>query len=141
MTNKERWVLYNTLVMGALNVLGNYLLVPKLGMLGAGISTASALALWNLAAVIEVYWFFRIRAFSLRYIKVLGVGLGVMASARALVVVVEGFWSGVLGSVLGLVLFLGYLWLQGLSPEDEPVYQAVAARLQGLGLRARGSRE
>jgi O-antigen/teichoic acid export membrane protein len=50
MTGHEKWMRNNILASAALNLVGNLLLVPFLGALGAAISTAFCVSLMNLIA-------------------------------------------------------------------------------------------
>ncbi|MEO1271561.1 MAG: flippase, partial [Myxococcota bacterium] len=77
MTNKEHWLPLNSLVAGGFNVMGNYLLIPHLGIVGAALSTGLAIVLWNMAALIQVYGAFAVWPFDRHYWKpLLGALLG-----------------------------------------------------------------
>jgi O-antigen/teichoic acid export membrane protein len=49
MTGHERWAAANQFVAAALNVLLNSLLIPRYGMVGAAVATATSMAVWNLS--------------------------------------------------------------------------------------------
>jgi O-antigen/teichoic acid export membrane protein len=49
MTGHERWAAANQFVAAALNVLLNSLLIPRYGMVGAALATATSMAVWNLS--------------------------------------------------------------------------------------------
>jgi O-antigen/teichoic acid export membrane protein len=45
------------LVTAGINLVGNAVLIPKIGLHGAAIATASTTVLWNIIGVISVYRF------------------------------------------------------------------------------------
>lgn len=63
MTRKQKafqFILISALVI---NVILNYILIPRYGMIGAAIATSACVILWNLTAVIYVYQVDRIKIF------------------------------------------------------------------------------
>jgi O-antigen/teichoic acid export membrane protein len=132
MTKHERWVLANTLVLGVLNIIGNIVLIPMLGVLGAAIATAFALACWNLAGVVQVYILHRVQPFGLPYAKQIALALVAVAiclPTGALVTEPYGDWV-VLACCLVTYSILS--WRFGTMPEDGPVLDAVRDRLSRL---------
>ncbi|MBX2828739.1 MAG: flippase [Flavobacteriaceae bacterium] len=63
MTGKQRK--FQVILISALiiNVVLNYILIPKYGMVGAAIATSASMMLWNLVAVIYVYKTDRVKTF------------------------------------------------------------------------------
>ena len=55
MTGRQKILLYFLIVSALANIVLNLILIPKYGMVGAAISTAFSLILWNLSGVIYVY--------------------------------------------------------------------------------------
>ena len=57
MTKHEKMALYIMYVTAGINLIGNLILIPLLGLQGAAIATALTTFLWNILAVIAVYRF------------------------------------------------------------------------------------
>ena len=57
MTKHEKMALYIMYVTAGINLIGNLVLIPLLGLQGAAIATAITTFLWNILAVIAVYRF------------------------------------------------------------------------------------
>ncbi len=57
MTKHEKTAVYIMLVTAGINLVGNAVLIPLIGLQGAAIATASTTILWNIIAVISVYRF------------------------------------------------------------------------------------
>jgi O-antigen/teichoic acid export membrane protein len=130
MTDKERWVLFNTLLLGGLNAAGNALLIPRWGIVGASISTACALACWNLVALLQVWMFHRIQPYTRHYIAplvVFGVACGVGFGLDAALPVGWGPWAATAASLL---VYVGLVWRFGLQPEDRQLPEALLRRLR-----------
>jgi O-antigen/teichoic acid export membrane protein len=129
MTDRERWVLFNTLLLGGLNAAGNYLLIPHFGMMGAAISTACALACWNLAALAQVWIFHRIQPYNRHFVAPLLcfaaaclVGFGVDAA-------LETAWDPWVATALALLLYAALVWRFGLQPQDKQLKDAILRKL------------
>jgi O-antigen/teichoic acid export membrane protein len=69
MTGRSKIVLFNSLVFCALNIVLNYILIPKYSIVGAAIGTGSSIAVINILRVIEVYYFMKIQPFKIDYLK------------------------------------------------------------------------
>lgn len=129
MTDRERWVLFNTLLLGGLNAAGNYLLIPHFGMLGAALSTACALACWNLAALAQVWIFHRIQPYSrhfiaptLCFVASCVVGFGMDAA-------LDTAWDPWAATALALALYAALVWRFGLQPQDKQLKAAILKKL------------
>ena len=56
MTNKQttfQWIIASAVVV---NVFLNWMLIPRYGMQGAAIATSASMIMWNVTAVLYVYW-------------------------------------------------------------------------------------
>ena len=69
MTGRAKVVLFNSLVFLSLNVILNYLLIPKYSIIGAAIATGSSIAFVNILRLFEVYIFLKIHPFKLNFLK------------------------------------------------------------------------
>lgn len=133
MTGHERWVLINTIILAALNTLGNLLLIPELGILGAAISTACAVASWNLLALLQVRLIHGMHPYDMRLLRLFGfaaiaavVGFGAELSLGATL----GPWLGpALATALALITYAGLTLAFGLNPEDQQLITALRRKL------------
>jgi O-antigen/teichoic acid export membrane protein len=57
MSEYERLVTANTIAVSILNVILNYVLIARFGIVGAGLATGTSLALLNLLALVESWYF------------------------------------------------------------------------------------
>lgn len=63
MAGKTSWTFYNALAALVVNVVGNLLLIPPYGMAGAAVAWAAAIAVRNLAALVQLYTAMRLHPF------------------------------------------------------------------------------
>lgn len=130
MTGRQKLELINTFTLGGLNVLLNFLLIPRYGVLGAGIATGLAIALVNLGRLLEVYRFYRLHPYKLSYWKPFvagGVATGGWLIITQLVNFAGWLWFGAV-ALFGVLYFLSLLML-GLDHEDWLILQALKHRL------------
>jgi O-antigen/teichoic acid export membrane protein len=126
MTGRQKLELMNNLILGGLNILLNLLLIPRFGVLGAGIATGLSIALVNLARLIEVYWLYKVHPYKLSCWKPMIAGAVAMAGWVTISSVLDlagRLWLGGIG-FLGLLYFL-VLMLSGLDREDKLIIQSV----------------
>lgn len=139
MTGRQKFELANTLSLGGLNVLLNFVLIPKYGVLGAGIATGLSIVLVNLARLVEVYLLYQVHPYRLSYWKPLVAGLAATLAwlgLRALLNPTGWLWVGGLG-LFGVMYILAFLAL-GLDNEDQLIVRAVKGRaLKGRGGESR----
>lgn len=83
-----RLTFLNTLILVGVNVLLDVLLVPRFGIVGAGIATGTALTLAGIAGIGEVYYLRGIHPYSVDWLK-LWVGIVPAAVAGVLVTMLE----------------------------------------------------
>ncbi|MBI5056302.1 MAG: flippase [Nitrospirae bacterium] len=75
MTGKAKIVLFNSLVFLSMNVILNYLLIPRYGVVGAAAATGSSIAFVNILRLIEVYFVLKMHPFKLNFLKPCAAGL------------------------------------------------------------------
>ena len=68
-----RFSLVAILLLAVVNVFANYMLIPRFGIIGAAMASLGALAVFNLAKLLFIYWKFKIQPFSKKtiYLSVL----------------------------------------------------------------------
>jgi len=69
MTDKENALRNITLVTAFLNIILNYIMIPKYGMNGAAIATAISIAFWNLYCAVYIYKKMNIITIYIPYLK------------------------------------------------------------------------
>lgn len=130
MTDRQKLELVNSLALGGLNIALNFLLIPKYGVLGAGIATGISIALVNLARLAEVHLIYRIHPYKISYWKPVMAGavaaLG-WVGMRSVLNPTGWLWAGGV-ALFGVIYVLGFVAL-GLDDEDRVILRALKARL------------
>jgi O-antigen/teichoic acid export membrane protein len=132
MCGKPGMSMLNQLASLVLNLVLNFLLIPRYGLLGAAIANAAATILVNLARVLEVYWFLGVQPYRRELIKPLvagAVSLLVLQIPRALVGDHTSAIGFVLDSLAFGVAYLASLYVMGLEEDDVHVVHTLVRRL------------
>lgn len=129
MTGHEKWVLANTALLGGLNAVGNYLLVPRLGIIGAAISTATAVVCWNAASLLEVWFLLKIQPYTRAYMKVVAAGVIAVGVALALMFALPEAWAGWVACPAGLAVYAALCQAFALQPEDRQLVDLIRKKL------------
>jgi len=126
MTDHEKLELINSLVMGSLNVVLNFLLIRRYGVLGAAFATSISLGVINIARLFEVYTLLGIQPYKKSYWKPLASGL--LSLFVVLVLKYMGLFEWKLLWLTGVIIFMtiyfGLLVVFGLDGEDRLVLKA-----------------
>jgi O-antigen/teichoic acid export membrane protein len=125
----------NNALVGALNVGGCIVLIPRFGMAGAAASTAGALTLVNLIKLVQVRVMFGIMPFRRDSLRLVLAAFS--AAAIAAPVAFAPPWPGAAAELLaaGTVLFLGYLvivWALGVGDEERELFTKGRVRIARL---------
>ena len=128
MTGKQRWEMYNTIIMIFLNFFLNLFLIPRIGTIGAAIATAISISLMNIAKLIEVYFSYNIHPYNLKYIKIffsLSCGFIVCYFVRRFSLQAGlGFISIiVISSIVFFICSFICTWLIGLDDDDKEIFK------------------
>ncbi|RQG96045.1 oligosaccharide flippase family protein [Natrarchaeobius chitinivorans] len=114
-----RLTLLNTVVLVIVNATLDVLLVPELGILGAGIATGTALTVAGIAGVIEVYYFRGIHPFTKRLVRVWTIGMAPLSVGIVIVYLIDGFLLIIALPVLIVLSFvMGLRLIGGFTSED-----------------------
>ncbi len=134
MSGRPIYKLIGNTIVFALNIFLNIILIPKYGILGAAISSATAISLLNIGELLIVWFALRMHPFEISYIKPL------VSSIVALLIMLTGIHLlGVEKPVLlliiaGTMFFFVYtimLVLLGINKEDRLVLQALRNKFSG----------
>jgi stage V sporulation protein B len=128
MTGHEKWVLANTALLGGLNAVGNYLLVPRFGIIGAAISTACAVVCWNIASLVEVWFLLKVQPYTKAYMKVVAAGVASLGTGVGLLVVLPA-WGGWVALPAGLAVYAALCQAFALQPEDRQLVELIRKKL------------
>jgi O-antigen/teichoic acid export membrane protein len=82
MGGRSRLILLNNLVSATSNVVLCCLLIPRMGLLGAALSSASSVALLQTIQLVEVALLYRVHPFSRGFFKALAAGAVVLLLAE-----------------------------------------------------------
>jgi O-antigen/teichoic acid export membrane protein len=116
----SRLVFINTVLLLATNLTVSVLLVPRIGITGAAIGTASALTVNGLAAALEAYRFRGVHPLTVELAKVLFSALPATAAGGAVVLTIGNVY--VVAALLPVVVFavyVGMLHLTSAFTEDD----------------------
>jgi O-antigen/teichoic acid export membrane protein len=126
-----RLTLFNTLILVGVNAGLDILLVPRFGILGAGIATGSALTVAGLVGVIEIYLLRSITPVSMRLFKVWlaaippsVVGWFVASSGRSILLI-----AVLLPLSVACSYFLALRLTRSFSDDDREIASRIDARL------------
>lgn len=123
MTDHQRLVTLNQWMFGIVNVGLNYILITRIGILGAAVATTMTLAGLNLVRIIQVIllegWFPYSRQLSKPVLAAAGMIVAISGVNR----LVSGVPSLVAGGAIGGVVFLGILYWCGITDADQVVFK------------------
>ncbi|OQX83747.1 hypothetical protein B6D60_10105 [candidate division KSB1 bacterium 4484_87] len=135
---KTKLTLLNTAVGFAVNITLHLLLIPRFGIVGAGVASASALILINLLAVVEIFVMYNITPVSKNYLKVIASAaiplLLVLAVTKYLAINVTLNWL-ILFSVFFFVSYLLLLYLFRSMDKDDLVVLKEIQKKVGTNIR------
>lgn len=127
-------LMMNSVIMLGTNLILDYLLIPKYGIVGASIATASSMIIGGLAGLIEIYLLYRMQPFSLKHIKYMYIGL---ISGGILYFIAKNFTLNVIG-LIGLIVLLTGIYIAGLyfshgfDNLDYQIFHKVKAKFMNL---------
>jgi O-antigen/teichoic acid export membrane protein len=132
MSGHPRVNLINSLILLCCNILLNYLLIPRYGLLGTAIATGTSIIAINVIRVIEVYFLLRLHPYSIRFAKPLFAGAvsflimflikDFLGEPHRLIIILE-----VLGSIS---LYGAVLWVLKIDDEDKLVIDLIVKRFR-----------
>ncbi|RJO61115.1 flippase [candidate division WS5 bacterium] len=124
----------NALIFGILNIILNFILIPKYGIYGASIATGSSIAIINILKVVQVYFFLRIHPYNLNYLKPFIAGLLsflIVFTITYNLVSIPLFTTALL-TILFLGLYSFFIYLFKLEKEDTYVLQLIYQKLMSI---------
>ena len=133
MTGNTVFTMANTIVLSVLTIGLNVLLIPRWGVVGAATATMVSVLLVNLLRIVEVYVLFRFLPYNRSFVKPVVAGLVAAAVSWAVLQVFHTKAHLIYTAMNALLLYavyVGMIWLLGLSSEDRAVLARLYARLR-----------
>lgn len=124
----------NSIIMLGTNLGLAYLLIPRYGIVGAAVATATSITVGGLAGLIEIFFLYRLQPFSIHHIKYICVGL---ISGGILFFIKTKFTLNVF-VLIGLVSLLTGIYIAGLyysksiDDLDYEIFHKVKAKFMNL---------
>lgn len=132
MSGRPALTMANNLCGLALNIGLNLWLIPRYGLIGAGIAWAASLAMINVARLAQVWFTMRLLPFDRGLMKGVGAAL---AAAIAALVVQRGGGNGLptlaVGTLAIAVVYGGMIFLLGVTSDDRLVWRTLRRRMTG----------
>lgn len=132
MTNREGLVFLNNLLVGVLNVVGNWLLIPRYGILGAAVSTSCALAIMNVVAVLELWVIHGLQPFNRNSVRPFAFAVLGGAIGAGFLLTSPGWFGQLAGAVAAVGGYLLLMLRFGMLPEDQAITGPILRKLRGL---------
>ena len=135
MTGHTRLKLFNSGVQIVVSLGLNFLLIPRWGVLGAGVAAFTSIATVNVLRVAEVWILYRLLPYNIELVKPAVAGITAFATYKMLVWLIpipETFVYTVIQILLVFLVFLGMLWILGLSQEDHAVLASIRQKTNAL---------
>lgn len=127
MTDRQRVIMYATMGTVLLNLVLNFLLVPRYGIIGSAVATAVAMAATNFVTLLAVKRSLGLWPYTPRYLKPIGAGAGAVLAAYLFRLVFPIPIGVVAVFVVGgvyVAAFLAALLALGLDPSDRQFVKA-----------------
>jgi len=127
MTGHQYVVLFNRWFLGVSNVIANYILILRMGFIGAAIASALTLALVNLLRLVEIWVLERYNPYTKRYYKPVIAGLITfifveLARNQLIQYDVHVVLLLAIGISSGTFCYLSLLYLLGIDDVDKEIY-------------------
>lgn len=131
-----RLTLLNTIIMVVTNTLLDFLLVPRLGIIGAAVGTAVGLAFAVIAGILELSYLRGVSPFNWRTLRVLMSGIPPLLVGRIFVSFpyYPTIWTISLPFVVLVVYLISLLTIDGFTSEDRIILQLANKHLQSTTL-------
>jgi len=133
MTGYQRWNVYNAIALAVISVGLNILLVPRMGITGAGLAVGLAHALVNIARLIQVRLLLKISPYDRSSMKVAtttAIALVLAIAARVYLVIPGGIeWSFAVAVVSATVVALLTIAM-GVKEEDKLILATILRKVR-----------
>lgn len=139
MTGFNKMKLVNSVVWVSMIIGLNAFLIPRWGVVGAAAAVFGGISIINILRVIEIWILMRLLPYDRTFLKPIIAGLSSFISAKLLnfVLPATNIWNFILHGLLVLGVYIGFLWIMGIAPEDKTVILRILKRSKAVTLRNR----
>ncbi|ETX01433.1 MAG: hypothetical protein ETSY1_07365 [Candidatus Entotheonella factor] len=130
MTGNQKLEAINSWVVAFLNVVLNYIFIPKYGAIGAAFATGLSTGIINLLRVLEIYRFYGYHPYKFSHTKIIA------SSAIALVFFIAmksifslGYLQNIIVAILSIVVYFYTLYRLGIDEEEKSLFLATKEKL------------
>lgn len=132
MSGRQDIVFWDMLLSFGMNILLSYTLIIRFGVVGAAIATMLAITLLNVTYLIEVYYFWKICPYNLRFLKPLCAGI--VAGLISLLILNVASETGtiyiyLLTIFIFILCYVIFFCIFGFDEEDKIISDAILRRL------------
>ncbi len=120
------------IILALTNVILNFILIPKLGMMGAAIATTIGVSATNVLYLILVYHLLEIQPYNLKYIKVTLAGLLACATGIFLhnaLVSYHFIVSFLITAFVISIIYISLVMMMGMEHEDKIILNNIIGRI------------
>lgn len=126
MTGKQNLELINSVALVLMNIVLNYLLIPKYGVSGAAIATAISIISINLLRLAEVYKFYQIHPYSSSFIKIfIPAAVAVLLLVAIHTLKIQSIWNILLNTLIVFSTFSLYIGIVGFDEVERYILNLV----------------
>lgn len=128
---KTKLIMFNTIVSTTLNIILNYIMIPKYGMLGGAIASAIALLVWSLLGLFQSYYITKIHPFKKGFLKLTIIGAITFVSIFFLKDYLGTNLFKIINSMIVgfLIYFILIIITNCLDREDTQILKAIKSKL------------
>lgn len=129
MSGRPAFTMANNVAALVLNVTLNLLLIPRFGLVGAGIAFASSVAFNNLAKALQIWFTMHMHPFNLGFRKACLAGTAAFGMGLVVREEVDGILASLVAGMGMVVVYFASVFLMGIGPEDRLVLRKLWRRL------------
>ncbi len=129
-TNLYAYNLPLSIVLVLVTILSNYLLIPKYGILGAGIATMASIIIYNILKIILVWHSYKIWPFDIKLIKFLFFFIVIIFFISQLDTQADNYFFAILKSILFLAALTIFSLLDNTSDDFKNIILKVISKIR-----------
>ncbi|MHA1868937.1 MAG: flippase [Candidatus Heimdallarchaeaceae archaeon] len=130
MTKYQKLEMINGIFVASMNIGLNLWLIPKMGIMGSAIASASTVIAINLIKLLEVFILLKLIPYNKLFLKLLLPAAITVIAMLSLSLVIQGLLAAFVGLFGCYVTFMLMLLLLKLQPEDKMIIKAVINRFK-----------
>lgn len=122
MSGKQDIMMYNTFGVCILNIILNYILIPRYGMIGASVATGISIIILNIIMLVEVYLLMKMHPYNWKFLKpaIFGmISFGIILFMKNILLNFNWFLQLLVYISLFIVIFVCLMVKWGIDGEDK----------------------